>query len=225
MTFRLTAVLMLTALVLSAAGTAPAMAQPAITCVFAVPDATTGKVETHELSTLREGTSKGLIKCTASHRRADVWTLDIGASPTAGVRVGPLFRTSIIGPLEAMVRLSLAGKARLTIFETSSTAPATRSGAVSRRHRYQRFMTLCDAATAADPLNCSFGAARVKGRVTMLDADRDGELETAQHELSVFDGGTRLHVIAFDTGLARHPEDHAAAWLEALRATAVLPAR
>lgn len=196
---------------------------PAIKCVFAVPDMASGSIETHRLHTLREGTSRGLIKCMTRHQRADVWTLDIGNSPTVGVRVGPLFRTSIVGKLGTLARLTIKGAARLTIFEPVSTIETTRAGNISRRYRYQVFMTLCDASTAADPLNCWFGTARVKGRVTMVDGDRDGELDTAQHEISVFDGGSRLHVIAFNTTLAAEPEDHAGRWVEALAATTALP--
>ena len=201
---------------------APAAAQTALRCVLALQDHAIGEAGTPPLAGLKEGTERGFIKCAAGHRQAHIWTLDIGSSPRAGVRVDPLFRTSIVGPLQLMAQLTLAGAARLSIFERETTASQTRAGAVSRRHRYQRFMTLCDAATAADPLNCSYGAARVKGRVTMADADRDGELDTALHEISVFDGGTRLHVIAFSTGLAAQPEDHAGVWVEALQATAIL---
>jgi len=207
------------------AATAPARAEPHLRCLFALPDPGSGEVRIERLDTLAEGTSRGLIKCSASHRRADIWTLDIGTSPTAGVRIAPLFRAAIVGKLDRLAQLTVSGKARLTIFEPASTAAITRAGTVSRRHRFQRFMTLCDAASAADPLNCWFGSARIKGRVTMADLDRNGELDTALHEISVFDGGSKVHVIAFNTRLVKDPADHAGAWIEALRATTSLLAR
>ncbi|MDX1717621.1 MAG: hypothetical protein R3287_11990 [Anderseniella sp.] len=204
---------------------APSQGEAQVRCLFALPDPGSGEVRIERLNTLAEGTSRGVIKCSASDRRADIWTLDIGNSPTAGVRTAPLFRAAIVGKLERLAQLTVTGKARLTIFERASTAAQTRAGTVSRRHRFQRFMTLCDASPAPDPLNCWYGTARIKGRITMADLDRNGELDTALHEISVFDGGSKLHVIAFNTELAKDPADHAGAWLEALHATTGLLAR
>jgi hypothetical protein len=203
----------------------PAHAEGQVQCLFALPDPGSGEVRIERLSTLAEGTSRGVIKCSTSHRRADIWTLDIGTSPTAGVRTAPLFRAAIVGKLERLAQLTVSGKARLTIFEPVSTAATTRAGTVSRRHRFQRFMTLCDASPAPDPLNCWYGTARIKGRITMADLDRNGELDTALHEISVFDGGSKLHVIAFNTKLAKDPADHVGVWIEALSATTTLLAR
>ena len=79
----------------------------------------------------------------------------------------------------------------------------------------------------ARTLDCSVGEARVKARATAIDSDRDGHLDYSKHEISVFDGVSKLQVLSFMTPWRESVTADMGYWIEAINAVSdvLQPAR
>ena len=81
-----------------------------------------------------------------------------------------------------------------------------------------RFFTFCENTAGADPLDCSVGKTRIKGRRTAEDTDRDGYLDASMHEISYYDGASKLHFMQFVTPWSQSMTADAGLWIEAVNA-------
>lgn len=170
------------------------------------------------LADLPAGIVTGMAECDGVTRPAGVWTLPVDPElPDLGIRDRPLFRSRPANPLVPVASAEVGAVGRITLFkrrEAEARGEAT-AGEPDRRRPYRLFGTFCDLA-AGDPLDCSAGAARVKMRADIVDADRDGVLDRARHQVSIWDGGHRLQVLMFETEHAGRPLGNAVPWIEAL---------
>ena len=171
------------------------------------------------LAELPEGIVRGLGVCDGLERPMAVWTLAVdAASQDLGIRDRPLLHSVPANPLVPVTEAEVAPAGRLSIFrrDRSPLRPAGEpADAPDRRAPYRLFGTFCDP-PAAEPLDCSAGAARIKMRADVVDADLDGALDRVRHEVSIWDGADRLQVLMFETDHAGRPLGNAVPWIEAL---------
>lgn len=151
------------------------------------------------LDALPPGTFQGQFRCGALRMPVSVWTLEVdGTAERLGVRDDPLFRMPDANPLTQIARIGYDRTAHFTMFRRRLSAEP----GAERAHRL--FVTLCT--DHAQPLDCSFGRHRVKMRVDLRDGNKDGRLDRAYHQISVYDGGDRLQVVYVD--LPHDPRPH-----------------
>ncbi|MFZ2101840.1 MAG: hypothetical protein WAU86_14875 [Oricola sp.] len=192
-------------------------AVPASACQLLL-DADDGP-EPARLSDIGPGIAAGMLQCGRELFPAQVWTLEVDpAKPELGVRDGKLFDTRFTGPLTELVSAKIASHARVSVQERSETVAMSRSPMPEGRNSFRRIVTFCDLSDSGDPLDCSLGAARVKARSTAEDADRDGYLDLSTHEISFYDGASKLHVMSFVTPWEPKLTTDMAHWIDALNA-------
>lgn len=192
---------------------------PANACDLRLRDGTVAA----DLSALPEGIVEATVDCGARRLTAQFWTLAVDPAQTElGVRDGKLFDTTRTGPLTELVSARIEDHLRVTVQERSDTAALSLRPEPQPRARYRRFGTFCDDIADSDPLDCSVGEARIKARVTAEHVDDDGWLDISMHEISVYDGDSRLHVMSFTTPYSPETTDDIAQWIEALHAVSDL---
>lgn len=171
-------------------------------------------------SDLPETLVAATLRCGSEIRPVTIWTLkvDVGAEHL-GVRDLPLFQTSNTGPLRQIAEAEIPGAARLAVMVREGDVETIRSSG-ARARSYRRFATFCDAdreiRQTAPPLDCSLNGARVKARATAYDANQDGELDVVNHEVSLYLGGDRLHVVFFSEEYKTSALSGAATWIDVL---------
>ncbi len=168
------------------------------------------------LAALPEGIVRGRAECDGVARPIAVWTLIVDAdAPDLGVRDRPLFRSREANPLVPVADAAVGEAGRLWLFKRREDHALGGASDPDRRPPFRLFGTFCEAA-AAEPLDCSAGAARIKMRADIVDADLDGALDRVRHQVSIWDGAERLQVLMFDTPHAGRPLGNAVPWIEAL---------
>lgn len=164
---------------------------------------------------LPDGVFLGGLKCRHGIRAVSVWTMTVdGGAARLGIRDDPLFDGVGANPLVAVASIGYDDSARFTVFRRNqSVTGGLRAGAPDRI-----FGTLCTeiGAGAEVPLDCSFGEHRVKMRVDIRDNDVDGVHDRAYHEISIYDGDSRLQVIYMETTYDRRPQSLVRHWLTLL---------
>jgi len=171
------------------------------------------------LTGIQPGIVFGTLSCGSTRRLAQFWTLGVDPEQAMlGVRDGKLFDTKYTGPLTELVSAQIENHVRVSVHERSETIGMPRAPVPAGRHSFRRFVTFCDLGGSADALDCSLGAVRVKARATAKDADRDGFLDISLHEISLYDGGSKLHVMSFVTPYAASVTTDIATWIEAINA-------
>lgn len=192
-------------------------AAPAFACEFLL-DTDSGP-ERAQLSDIGPGIATGTLQCGPRHVPVQLWTLGVDSGKAElGVRDDKLFDTRHTGPLTELVSAKIENHVRVSVHERSETVAMARAPLPSDYFSIRRFVTFCDIGTGADPLDCSLGKARVKARATAEDANRDGYLDLSTHEISVYDGGSRLQVLSFVTPWQDSVTTDMAWWIEALNA-------
>lgn len=166
------------------------------------------------------------LRCGGAARPIAVWTLKTDhEAPYLGIRDAPLFQTSNTGPLHQISEADLFSTAKLAVFVRASAAESVLAdGALAPS--YRRFATFCDVEQRMDrpasPLDCSLNGARVKARATAKDVDRDGVLDVVNHEISLYLGADRLHVVFFAEPYRTSALSGAATWIDVLAGFGVL---
>lgn len=179
-----------------------------------------------DLSELPEAVVMATMRCGDDARDVAVWTLKVDASaPFLGVRDAPLFQTSNTGPLRAIAEADIPGAAHLTVFVRAHDEPAIRARG-DRAPSHRRFATFCfedhHTERMGSALDCSLKGARVKARATAKDVDMDGVLDVMKHEVSLYLGGDRLHVVFFSEPFRSSALSSAAPWIDVLTSFGVL---
>lgn len=169
--------------------------------------------------TVSEGIVSGALRCGREAYPASIWTLHVdGAQPSLGIRDDRLVNTDTTGPLGELLAANVEDHVRLTILERTETIGMQRSPLPAQWYRLTRFFTFCETAGGADPLDCSVGKARIKGRSVAEDTDRDGYLDTLAHEISFYDGASKLHFLSLVSPWSESPTADAGFLIEALNA-------
>jgi hypothetical protein len=198
--------------------TAMAMSWPAAAhaCEFLV-NTETG-MQPVQLSDMNDGIVNGTLGCGSERLNTQFWTMSVDTGKSVlGVRDGKLFETRFTGPLSELLTAQIEDHVDVSVHERTETVELSRGPLPVKRHRFRRYVTFCDAG-AADPLNCSLGDVRVKARVTFEHADDDGYLDASMHEISFFDGVSKLHVMSFITPYSQNPTGDISRWIEAINA-------
>ncbi|WP_193174450.1 hypothetical protein [Oricola nitratireducens] len=192
-------------------------ASPAAACEF-LTDAGNGP-EAVQFADIQPGIAPGALRCGSDLFPGYLWTLGVdGQQAELGIRDDKLFDAESTGPLVELLSAKVEGHARVTVHERRETAAMPRSPLPQGWFQYRRFVTFCDATGYDDPLDCSLGRARVKARATAADSDRDGYLDMSTHEISFYDGASKLHVLNFVTPWTESLTADIATWIEAINA-------
>lgn len=193
-------------------------ASPALACEF-LPNGENGPESAARLETIAEGIVTGTLRCGRDSHAAYVWTLGVdGKRENLGIRDDALFSERHTGPLDRLMAAYVEDHVRITVFERNETVKISRTPMPDDRFSMRRFFTFCDVAGTADPLDCSVGKARIKGRRTAEDTNRDGYLDASMHEISYYDGDSKLHVLGFSTPYGDSLTADVGLWIEALNA-------
>ena len=169
--------------------------------------------------TVADGIVSGSLRCGHEAHPAYIWTLPVdGDQAELGIRDDRLHNTDHVGPLGRLLAADVEDHVRLTVLERRETIPLSRSPVPQGWFRFQNFFTFCGIAEGVDPLDCSVGKARIKGTRTDDDTDRDGYLDTSTHEISFYDGASKLHFLSFVTPWTESLTADAGHWIEALNA-------
>ncbi|WP_425416698.1 hypothetical protein [Oricola indica] len=193
-------------------------ASGAFACEFR-PNGASGPEPAATLDMLPEGIVSGTLRCGARAHAALVWTLGVdGGQENLGVRDDKLFEIRHTGPLNRLMAAHVEDHAHITVFERSETVKISSGPLPEGRFSIRRFFTFCDIDHAADPLDCSIGKARIKGRRTAQDTNKDGYLDISEHEISYYDGDSKLHVLSFATPYGDSLTADAGLWIEAVNA-------
>lgn len=193
-------------------------ASPTLACEF-LPNGENGPQPAAKLETIPEGIISGALRCGRNSHAAFVWTLGVdGEQEKLGIRDDALFEERHTGPLEKLMAAYVEDHARITVFERSETAKISRTPMPDDRISMRRFFTFCDVAASDDPLDCSVGKTRIKGRRTAEDTNRDGYLDASMHEISYYDGNSKLHVLSFATSYGDSLTADVGLWIEAVNA-------
>ncbi|MEM6487299.1 MAG: hypothetical protein AAF677_03365 [Pseudomonadota bacterium] len=175
------------------------------------------------LARLPAGITKGWVRCGAeTPRPMVVWTVAFEGGDYVGARDGPLFRPLPANPLVDIAGVGLAHDAAFSLFmwaDQAEVGTAPEKGP-DRRPPHRVFGTLCPRA-AADRLDCSVGAHRLKARVDVGDRDGDGVLDTARHEVSIVTPG-RVQVLLFAVPHSPSAEGTVVHWIEAMEIAGIL---
>ena len=178
-----------------------------------------GQDHSATFDTVAEGVVSGSIRCGRDTHPAYIWTLHVdGDQASLGIRDDELLNTDHLGPLDELLAADIEDHTRLTVLERTETIPMSRSPIPAGWFQLTRFFTFCEKATGTDPLDCSVGTARIKGRRTAEDTDRDGYLDMSTHEISYYDGASKLHFMSFVTPWTESATADAGLWIEALNA-------
>ncbi|QKV19939.1 hypothetical protein [Oricola thermophila] len=198
---------------------------PAEACTFLLEDDSGPRIA--RLGDIRPGTTRGVLSCGARRHAVLFWTLAVDADKAEiGVRDGKLFDTRFTGPLTELMSARIENHVRVSVHERTETTGMPRSPMPAGRHSFRRFVTFCDLGNDADPLDCSVGSARIKARATATDSDRDGHPDFSLHEISLYDGTSRLHVMSFTAPFADSITAEIGTSIEAINAVSdVLRAR
>lgn len=171
------------------------------------------------LDDIGPGIVSGILSCGQTRRLMQFWSLAVDPDqPGLGVRDGKLFDTRYTGPLTELFSAKVEDHVHLSVHERTETVPLSRSPLPGDRHSIRRFVTFCDVDGSPDPLDCSLGATRLKARATARDSDRDGYLDMSLHEISFYDGGSKLHVMSFVTPYSASLTADIGTWIEAINA-------
>jgi len=193
-------------------------ALPASACAF-LPKGEDGPEAAARLDTLADGIVTGALRCGRDSYAAYVWTLPVdGEQESLGIRDDALFAERHTGPLDQLMAAYVEDHVRITVFERSETVKISRAPMPGDRFSMRRFFTFCDIAGIADPLDCSVGKTRIKGRRTAEDSNRDGYLDVSMHEISYYDGEAKLHVLSFATPYGDSLTADVGLWIEAVNA-------
>lgn len=201
-------------------------AVPAMACEFFLPDQSGGPAAAR-FETVPDGIVSGMLRCGDESHAAFVWTLGVDADqPSLGIRDDKLIETGHTGPLSELLKARVEDHVRLTVLERTETVDMARSPMPEGWFRYTRFFTFCEEIEGGDPLDCSVGKARIKGRRMAEDTDGNGYLDVSTHEINFYDGASKLHVLGFTTPYSDSMTADAGLWIEALNAvSAVLEPR
>lgn len=169
--------------------------------------------------TVADGVVSGFLRCGREAYPAYVWTLAVDADqPSLGIRDDKLLDTDSTGPLGELLAADIEDHVRMTVLERTDTIGLPRSPVPEGWFKLTRFFTFCESAEGADPLDCSVGAARIKGWRKAEDTDRDGYLDMSTHEISYYDGASKLHFMSFVTPWSESLTADAGVWIEAVNA-------
>lgn len=166
-----------------------------------------------------EGIAAGMFWCGGDNYGVQLWTLVVDPQQAdLGIRDGKLFDTTTIGPLTELLSAQIENHARVSVHERTETVSMQRSPIPRGWHSFRRFVSFCDLAGTGDPLDCSLGAARIKAYSTAKDSDLDGYLDYSLHEISYYDGASKLHVLRFVTPYSKSVTADVGIWIEAINA-------
>lgn len=183
-------------------------------CEFLIPDTNGNAIQGPSFETIADGFTRGLLDCGTETHNLIVMTIDIDTSQKhIGVRDDPLFSTAVTGELKPLGNVPVSATTNVHIMSRVNQSPL-----IGIRRGYVHFATLCDRHNDATPLNCSWGKSRIKFRSTILDTDLDQIVDRSYHELSIYSGNGRLHMISFWTPLRPKISNTTADWINALRA-------
>lgn len=183
-------------------------------CEFFVPDNAGNPVKGPSFDQIGHGFTPGLLNCGDETHRLMVITLGVDPSePYIGVRDEPLFKSDITGPLETLNDIQISGNASVHILGRINS-----SSVVGKRRGFVRFATLCNIGETQEPLNCSWQKQRIKFRTTNVDTNADGKVDQTHHELSIYNGSDRLHMVSFWAPFRTHIQNTTADWIDALHA-------
>lgn len=193
-------------------------ASPALACEF-LPNGEDGPKPAAKLETVPEGIVTGTLRCGRDSHAAYVWTLGVdGKQESLGIRDDALFAERHTGRLDRLMSAYVEDHVRITVFERSETVKISRTPVPDDQFSMRRFFTFCDVAETVDPLDCSVGKVRIKGRRTAEDSNRDGYLDASMHEISYYDGVSKLHVLSFATHHGDSLTTDVGLWIEAVNA-------
>lgn len=193
---------------------APFSLTTAQACQFIVPDANGNEADGPSFEAMSTGFMQGALDCGDEIHRLVIMTIDVDAQKEhLGVRDDPLFTQDITGELKPLSDVSVTSKTNVHIMGRVNQFPR-----IGVRRGFMRFATLCDADDGMAPLNCSWGSSRIKFRTTTLDTNADEKVDRSYHEMSVYDGKGRLHMITFWTPHRTQLNSTANDWISALKA-------
>ncbi len=171
------------------------------------------------LADLPDGIVTGVLDCAGDRYPAQFWTLAVDpARNHLGVRDNKLFDPVHTGALTRLVSAKVEDHVRVVVLERSETAALSLSAAPQKRNGFRRFVTFCDNIETADPLDCSIGTVRIKARATAEHLDNDGYPDVTLHEISYYDGESRLHVISFAAPYSPRPSGDLSRWIGVINA-------
>ena len=176
-----------------------------------------GRAATVSPGELPEALAAATVRCGREALAVSIWTMRVDAeAPYLGVRDAALFRAEFTGPLSQIAEAEIPGAARISVLVRASAERMIRTEG-ARAHGFRRFVTFCDAVHQSfAPLNCSLHGARAKARATARDSDFDGDLDIVEHEISLYLGGDRLHVVAFSEPFRGAALAGASKWIDVL---------
>ncbi|MEO1067204.1 MAG: hypothetical protein AAFW47_07485 [Pseudomonadota bacterium] len=206
--------LMLAAIIILLSSILTLSPREAHACSFLVPDANGNAQRGPSLHTINRGFTHGLLDCGGENHAMMIITIGVDKNePHVGVRDDPLFSADIVGELETVDDISISRTAKLHVLGRANASPR-----IGARRGFVRFATVCDVNEGYEPLNCSWGKARIKVRTTVVDTDADDIVDRSYHELSVYNGSDRLHMVTFWTPHRSHLRGTTADWISALHA-------
>ncbi|MEM8838952.1 MAG: hypothetical protein AAGE89_12725 [Pseudomonadota bacterium] len=183
-------------------------------CEFFVPDEAGNAIRGPSFDRIDNGFTHGLLRCGGETHGLMIMTLAIDINePHIGVRDDPLFKLEVLGPLERVDDIQVSGTSSVYVLGRANASPR-----VGNRRGFVRFATLCDEHFNGKPLNCSWGSARIKFRATTVDTNADEKFDRTYHELSIYRGEGKLHMVTFWTPHRRHIKATTADWITALHA-------
>ena len=192
----------------------PISQTPAHACQFIIPDANGKEARGPSFEMMSTGFLQGAIECGDEIHQLHVMTIDVDAKQAhLGVRDDPLFTPDVTGELKPISAVPVSSNTNVHIMGRVNQFPR-----IGVRRGFVRFATLCDADDAMAPLDCSWRAARIKFRTTIIDTNADEEVDRSYHEMSVYDGKGRLHMVTFWTPHRPQLNTTANDWISALKA-------
>ncbi|MEP3232124.1 MAG: hypothetical protein ABJN04_09375 [Hyphomicrobiales bacterium] len=192
----------------------PLSQTPAHACQFIIPDANGNEARGPSFEMMSTGFLQGAIECGDEIHQLHVMTIDVDAKQAhLGVRDDPLFTQDVTGELKPISAVPVSSNTNVHIMGRVNQFPR-----IGVRRGFVRFATLCDADDALAPLDCSWRAARIKFRTTIIDTNADEEVDRSYHEMSIYDGKGRLHMVTFWTPHRPQLNTTANDWISALKA-------
>lgn len=193
---------------------APVSHTPAHACQFIIPDANGNEARGPSFDMMSTGFLQGAIECGDEIHQLHVMTIDVDAKQThLGVRDDPLFTQDVTGELKPLSAVPVSSNTNVHILGRVNQFPR-----IGVRRGFVRFATLCDADDTLAPLDCSWRTARIKFRTTIIDTNADEEVDRSYHEMSIYDGKGRLHMVTFWTPHRSQLDTTANDWISALKA-------
>ncbi|MBA4781627.1 MAG: hypothetical protein H2045_00210 [Rhizobiales bacterium] len=192
----------------------PLLSQEAKACEFVIPDSNGNIAKGPSFELMDDGLTNGLLSCNGEIFRMTIMTIAVDISQKhIGVRDDPLFSTQTMGELKTVGSVPISDNARIHVLGRVNQSPR-----IGLRRGFVHFATLCDAADAMAPLNCSLGNARIKFRTTTMDTDDDEIVDHTFYELSVYQASGRLYMVSFATPTREQLDASTADVIAALRA-------